>query len=636
MENPFFLKKKYGDLHTAPEVEQAAHRKEKRTGEKVPQDPAVRIQNYLNRFKEITDRTNPEDRERGVEAIKRLLYRSAVIKPENIPESYWDTQRRLAREQGHGDIEITDHIRAQQAEIIITDQKSSLDTWVDYFASPDATYPDWLKYWATRSILSMGEYDKQKKAFTKRTKGTVKPFPDINREALAYVLDAIEKKYEKQQINVDVLDQENRAKFEQLLKDENFAKLYAFAIERVTPTEGKLLETTAGEWIKYPRNSDHMPLVESLQSHGTGWCTAGESTAEAQLKGGDFYVYYSLDEQGKPRIPRAAIRMQGDAIAEVRGIADDQNLDPYIGDVVQKKMKDFPDGKAYEKKAADMKRLTVIEKKTKANETLTKEELALLYEIEAPIQGFGYEKDPRIKEIIAGRNTREDLSRATGFKPDQISLTRTEALTGRVRYHYGSLDLSYRTTAEGLKLPESIGGDLYLPSLSSVEGLKLPESVGGDLALYALISAQGLKFPEFVGGGLYLNMLSLNTLSSAQGIKLPESIGRDLNLSSLASAQGLKFPESIGGSLTLSNLASAEGLKLPESIGGDLNLSILTSAQGLKLPESIGGGLYLNSLTSVQGLKFPESIGGGLYLNNLPKSERERLRKERPDLNIFF
>ncbi len=50
-----FLKRKY-DLHTAPEVESAAKRTEFHTKEKVPQDPSVRIENYLNRFREIIDR----------------------------------------------------------------------------------------------------------------------------------------------------------------------------------------------------------------------------------------------------------------------------------------------------------------------------------------------------------------------------------------------------------------------------------------------------------------------------------------------------------------------------------------------------------------------------------------------------
>lgn len=109
MENPDFLKKKY-DLHNAEEVEQAAVRTEKRTGEKVPQDPKERIQNYLDRFTEIIERKEPGKRERGIEAIKRVIDEKYVIKRDEIPESYYENQKRIAREQGHGDIIITDEI----------------------------------------------------------------------------------------------------------------------------------------------------------------------------------------------------------------------------------------------------------------------------------------------------------------------------------------------------------------------------------------------------------------------------------------------------------------------------------------------------------------------------------------------
>ena len=420
MENPNFLKKKY-DLHNAPEVESAAKRTEVRTSEKVSQDPSDRIQNYLNRFKEITDREDPEKREHGIDALKRLLYTKVIIKPEEIPEGYFENQRRLAREQGHGDIEISDENKERLSETIITDQRSSLDNWIDYLSSEDATYPDWLKYYAFRSIVGMGEYDKAKKQFTKRSTGTTKPFPDLNREALAYVLDAIEKKYKGEHINLEALEQNDKAQLEKLLQGENFPKLYAWAIEKVTPASIDRLAVTKGKWVKYDQNSDHMPLVESLQGHGTGWCTAGESTAAMQLKGGDFYVYYSEDEDGNSIIPRAAIRMSENQIGEVRGIAAEQNLDPYINAVVQDKLKEFPDGEQYEKKVHNMKTLTDIERKTKADAKLTKNDLIFLYEMNQPIEGFGYQRDPRIKEILETRNPEEDVPIVFECAPEEIA-----------------------------------------------------------------------------------------------------------------------------------------------------------------------------------------------------------------------
>lgn len=424
METPeasdLLLKNKY-DLHKSPEVESAAKRIYGRTGERVPQNPLARIQNYLNRFNEITDREDPTKREHGIDAIKRLLYSKYVVKPDEIPENYFDNQRRLAREQGHGNIEITSEMRDQLTEVIIADQRSSLDKWIDYFASPDSPYSDNLKYFTLRSVLNMAEYDKEKKIYPQRSKGTTKPFPDLNREALAYVLDAIEKKYKGQNIDLLTLDSQDAKEFERLLAGENFAKLYAWAIGKVTPASPEELSATRGEWVKYNQGSDHMPLVESLQGHGTGWCTAGESVAATQLRNGDFYVYYSLDKSGKSTIPRAAIRMQGSRIVEVRGIAKEQNLDPFVVPTVEEKLKEFPDGSAYQRRVNDMRRLTAIENQIKAGQNPTAQDLTFLYEIDVPIEGFGFEKDPRIKELRSRRNPDEDISIVFGCSKDQIA-----------------------------------------------------------------------------------------------------------------------------------------------------------------------------------------------------------------------
>lgn len=424
MSNHDFLKRKY-DLHKTPEVEAAAQRTEKQTEEEISRsNPSALIQNYLNRFQELLDRPKEEDRKHGIEALKRVLQEKFVIAASDIPQSYWDGLRRIARERGQGaDIEQVDWetLRQQTAEGLIADQRSSLDAWIDYFASSDAPYPDWLKYFAIRGVLGMGDYDKKRKQFTKRSKGTVKPYPDINREALAYVLDALEKKCSQQHINLTALTTDDAKEFEKLLQSENFAKLYAWAIEKLTPASAELLKETNGKWVCYPQGSDHMPLVRSLQGHGTGWCTAGESTAQAQLADGDFYVYYSHDAQGNPTVPRAAIRMEEGRIAEVRGIAEQQNLDGFIAPVVERKLQEFPDGKAYGKKVSDMKELTAIERKMKNMEALSSNELRFLYETDSFIDGFGYRRDPRIAELLVSRNPEEDMFALFECTPAQIA-----------------------------------------------------------------------------------------------------------------------------------------------------------------------------------------------------------------------
>ena len=425
--NPNFLKRKY-ELHNDPEVAKAARRTEFRTSEKVKKNPEDLIQNYLDRFKEIIDRPDKASREQGIEAIKRLLLDKFVTKYKDIPDSYWQLQESIMRERGQaGDWsrateEEKEKAKHLNAEAVLSDQSASLEQWIDYFASPDSDYlPDYLKYWVFRSVVNLGEYDKEKQEFSKRSKGTVKLFPDINHEALAYVTDAVVKKQQGQNPNFNYDIQENsRKQFEQYLGQENFAKIYGWAVELINPIPEHLLKVTTGEWKKYHQNSNHHPLVDSITGKGTGWCTAGETTAKNQLAGGDFYVFYSLNDDNQPTIPRIAIRMEQGNIAEVRGIAPKQNLDSYMGEVLQTKLLEFPDGDKYLKKDVDMQTLTQIEKKTKQGDQLTKDELVFLYEINSKIEGFGYQSDPRIKELRDRRDKNADMLIIFDCQPDQI------------------------------------------------------------------------------------------------------------------------------------------------------------------------------------------------------------------------
>jgi len=601
------LGKKYPDLRKSEQVKFSHdYSKEK---ESIPEDT------FLKNMEAFYERHR--DNESEMNMIREAFHNEYVIKEKDIPETYFQNRQRIARELGHGDVKITDEERKALTEVIIADQKSTLDNWTNYITSPDAdVYPSWIKYWAIRSATSLSSYDKEKQVFSKRRKDTVAPFPDLNREALAYVVDVIDKKTKKE--NID--DTKDNPELEKLIQSENFGKLYAYAIEKVTPTETNELETVEGEWIKYNQNSDHMPLVESLQGHGTGWCTAGESTARTQLGGGDFYVYYSKDKEGNNTIPRVAIRMEGDQIGEVRGISSNQNLDPCMNEIADEKLNEFPDGEKYKKKTHNMEFLTEIEKKQKNGDDLTKEDLIFIYEINNKIEGFGYQKDPRIEEILNQRNGKKDLSSVLNCREDQIAVNQKEALSGNIKYYSKDLNLNDFKSAEGLKLPETINGYLDLRNLQSAEGLKLPETINGYLDLGGLQSAEGLKLPETING-----YLDLRNLQSAEGLKLPETINGYLDLGGLQSAEGLKLPETINGYLDLGGLQSAEGLKLPETINGNLYLSGLQSAKGLKLPETINGYLYLSGLQSAEGLKLPETINGYLDLGGLQSAEGLKL-----------
>lgn len=404
---------KIPDLQTSTEVESAVWKQELVTGERLPNDPKERIEAYMNRLESVfSDEGNSALKERYL----RVLRNDLIIKPENVPESYFELQQRVARERGQPVEEISPEMREQMINVAIEDQKASLDAWVEYLTSDDAVYPTWYKYFVFRNIVKLSQFDKERGEFKRRTDSTVAPFPDIYREPLAQICDIYEKVGKD---NKSLKDREIREAFEK-----KFPTLYAELIQKSLAASFENKEEIRGEWIKFSHGNkaDAVKLFESLEGRGTGWCTAGRSTAETQVMSGDFYVYYTYDENNNPVQPRIAIRMQGDQIGEVRGILPHQALEPQMNDVLEKKLSEFGgEADKYKKKSRDMRLLTAIENKTGGNTLLTRDELIFLYEIDYQIEGFGYQKDPRVEEIRSQRNVEGDVLVILECTEDQIA-----------------------------------------------------------------------------------------------------------------------------------------------------------------------------------------------------------------------
>ena len=605
------ISKMYKDLHNSERVLHVSKESDKKR-EKI--------------HKRVSESKNKSDEK----VLKGFYYDLYVIKPEDIPESYFQNQVKLARERGYGNIELTNEDKKRMTDQVIEDQKHSLDKWIEYFLYDEESksYEMWEKYWVFQGLQNLGKYDKKTYKFSKRDKTTVYPFPPVEREFIFTTLHLMEDY---------IKDKKGDEEIKSALGSGNFKMLYEYVIKQSMLKDKLQSNTTSGKWVKYEQGSDYNILRDSLQGYYTGWCTAaGENFAKSQLAGGDFYVYYTLDNNGEAKVPRIAIRMNGKTeIEEIRGIADRQNMEPEMMPILEEKLKEFPDRDKYLKKEHDMKLLTLIDKKINNNIELTLNELKFLYEINSKIEGFGYEKDPRIDEIKSKRNIKKDYALIFDVKEEEVALSQEEweenpnkfkvlvsdlylwllvKPNGLVLPHHinGSLFLSALTSAEGLVLPQNIGGDLYLTRLTSAEGLVLPQSIGDSLFLSALTSAESLVLPQSIGGDL-----DIHNLDSAESLVLPQNIGGNLYLSNLTSAKGLVLPQSIGGSLMLSGLTSANGLVLPQSVGDDLFLDNLTSAEGLVLPQSVGGYLDIHNLDSAESLVLPQNIGGGLDLSGL-------------------
>lgn len=397
---------KIPELQKSEEVSVAVEKQERLSGEKLPNDPTVRIEAYTDRLENVFLNPDKRVRERNIEMLRPAIYDKLIIKPEQVPESYFELQQQVARERGQEVETIPPDVRKQMIETVIKDQEHSLNQWMEYLSSDDAVYPAWFKYFVWKNITKLSQFDKSLGKFKDRTPSTVAPYPDVYREPLAQICDIYE------QVAKDnkklKTDPEIQRQFSQ-----SFPKLYAELITKSLASSVEGREEIRGEWIKYTQGNerDAERLFKSLEGKGTGWCTAGRSTAETQIESGDFYVYYTYDKSGMPTQPRVAIRMEGkERIGEVRGVLQHQSLEPQMNDILEAKLSEFgSEADRYKKKSEDMRRMTEIEKKTKESSPLTKNDLVFLYEIEAPIEGFGYQKDPRIEEVREQRDLGKDL-----------------------------------------------------------------------------------------------------------------------------------------------------------------------------------------------------------------------------------
>ena len=317
----------------------------------------------MQRLEDVTKRVSERDR---ISLIKMYYYKKYVIKEQNVPESYFKSQEKIALDRGYGHVKYDEKTKKQEIEHIINEQKASLDMWLDYLFSEDTNmYPTWFKYYVFQGMLKLGYFDKEKNSYTKRTESTVKPFIELNREALSLIYSELVKVLNKENIDDEKLNE--------LINNGSFSKLYSYAILKLDSIKDDGFKSDDGIWKKYNQGSNPEILFNDINGKGTGWCTAGGiDTARKHINGGDFHVYYTKDREGNYTKPRIAIRMENNKIAEIRGIAEEQNIEANMEKVVDKKLEEFPDRDKYKKKVKDMEMLTYIYTKHQNKGELTK------------------------------------------------------------------------------------------------------------------------------------------------------------------------------------------------------------------------------------------------------------------------
>ena len=385
-----FLNKLYKDLNISEEVKHVS---------KGLSNKNEAVKAYLDRLERTHSNLNNLHK---LNLLKSLYYKKYVIKAEDIPK-YRDKEK------------------------IITSQKESLDKWLNYLLDENTKYPMWAKYWVFQGMLKIGTYNEATGTYQKRSKKTLAPFIEINPEILSKCINLVTTYIEKNELTDEELSK--------LVESGNFQKMYTLLINRKKLNISSKSNDNDGIWIKYSYESveevekkekqgiipEYIKLFNSLQGYNTGWCTAGSlEIAKDQIcgidvyNGGNFYVYYTKDENNKYKIPRIAIRMSYyDDIEEIRGIADGQNLEDGLEDILIDKLKQLnlkiEQVNENIERAKDSKRLTELVKKQKNKIDFSLDELRFLYEIDRTIVGFGWDADDRLKNILKERDNAKDI-----------------------------------------------------------------------------------------------------------------------------------------------------------------------------------------------------------------------------------
>ena len=619
--------------------------------------------------------------EKRKELLKGFYHDRYVIKPENIPESYYEFIREKELDIGKGHLSFDKYSKRGIEKEVIADQETSLDRWLDYFLSEETNkYPFWVKYWAFQGMLKLGTYNQAAKAFNKRTKNTTAAFIELNKEVLNKSMDLIIKTVNKETIDDEVL--------KKITSDGSFQKVYTYFFAK----EKENIYTNEGIWVKYNKGGDYKKLASSLNGYNTNWCTKAEGTALAQLSCGDFYVYYSIDKNGEYKVPRLAIRMEDENIAEIRGILQNQNIEPELKDILEEKLKEFPDRDKYFKRVEHMERLTEIYKKHKKNIELSTDELIFLYEINENILGFGHRHDPRVDEIISKRDIYKDLSRIFNHdvkeREDNYISNLTKGIIMKpddplfpkiiVRYvpfmekidnivypdiMMGDIRLGAVESVRNTKFPKRVNGRLYADgnirsgsvyigignsNKAVLENVTFPDEIGGQLDVAAKVM-KNVTFSKIVHGDVSIKVDNYNNIvlpeevegsfnldiKYVQDLTLPKMVRKAITIRSLGpTIHSLRFPD-VCWSISLPNVIYGNDLVLPRMLQDDLELRALIYANGMVMPETVGGSLDLSALVDGTNLVLPETIGEKLDISSIQYVEGMVLPKRiNGDLHI--
>src|SRR3989344_4946972 len=110
-----FLHRKDSTLHESQPIKHEQERRKLHPDLEVHSKPLDKLSDWMA----ILERTHGHTDPQVLERIKESYRKQYVIKPEAVPESAFLLERRIAREMGYGDIELTEEFRKRKREQII-------------------------------------------------------------------------------------------------------------------------------------------------------------------------------------------------------------------------------------------------------------------------------------------------------------------------------------------------------------------------------------------------------------------------------------------------------------------------------------------------------------------------------------
>lgn len=405
------------------EIVDSSFEKARQSGEKLPgQNRERRNYAYLSRLDKLVEKY-------GNEAEKRLWQQSIkddlLIDYSNVPETYWNAKKQELRDNGYGNIDLTERQKHELIEKEREIQKESLEKWVNYLGDEHAPYPLWFKIYAWDGMTKMGKYNKGKGRYETRNNTTIAPYPNPDPEVLGSVFEVINRYYGNNEKEFYTEDGERNIELEEVVKSGNFPKIYNAIEHDIAPIiePPEKAEDVHGSWIEYgPGDEDDIARA----AKGTGWCVATPSVGRHYLEYGTYgdddwdddeeeheekssskakFILFHIQNPASGKLSKnavASIRLNPDGqVAEISGLKSGQALNDSLVSTVEEKVKMLPGGEKFLNAFADKQMLTRLDRKMQNGEKLTVDELKFLYEIDRPIKILDTynDNDPRIYEL---------------------------------------------------------------------------------------------------------------------------------------------------------------------------------------------------------------------------------------------